>query len=92
MCGVLVCVAAALCVWVSLCTLLFDFRERQWVAVLLCDCALLCSCVPVCGTALHWTVAAAVSGSSRIAAVAMRRSLRSGIHLLFAVAVLLLML
>jgi hypothetical protein len=34
-------------------------------------------CVSVCGTALHLPVAA-VSGSSRAAAVAMRRSLRSG--------------
>jgi hypothetical protein len=48
----------------------FCFRERQCVAVLLCRC--------VCGTALHWTVAVAVSGSSRTEAAAMRRSLRSG--------------
>jgi hypothetical protein len=64
------------------CMLLFDFRERQ-CAVLSFRCCVavsLCRCVAVllCGTALHWTVAAAVSGSSGAAAVAMRRSVRSG--------------
>jgi hypothetical protein len=76
-----VCAAAALCVWVSACLLLFDFRERQCAVVsVLCRCVAvsLCRCVAVCGTALHWTVAAAVSGSSRAAAVAMLGSLRSG--------------
>jgi hypothetical protein len=75
-----VCVAAALCVWVSVCMLLFDFRAWQCavVSVRCCVAVLLCCCVAVCGTALHWTVAAAVSDSSRAAAVAMRRSLRSG--------------
>ncbi len=43
-----------------------------------CVAALLCCCVAVCGTALHWTVGAAVSGSSRAAAVEMCRSLRRG--------------
>jgi hypothetical protein len=66
------------CAWsdvTSVCILLFDRCERQWarserVAVLLRCCA--------CGTALHWTVAAAVSGSSRAAAVAIRGCSRSG--------------
>jgi hypothetical protein len=71
-----VCAAAALCVLVSVCMLLFDFRERQCAVV-----SVLCRCVAVCGTALHWTVAAAVSDSSRAAAVAMRRSLRSAVVL-----------
>jgi hypothetical protein len=53
---------------------------RCCVAALLC-CSVavsLCRCVAMFGTALHWTAAAAVSGSSRAAAVAMHRSLRSG--------------
>jgi hypothetical protein len=47
---------------------------------LLCCCVAvsLWGCVVVCGTALHWTVAAAVSGSSRAAAVVLRRSVRNG--------------
>jgi hypothetical protein len=52
--------------------LLFDFRERQ-CAVVSVRC-----CVAVRGTALHWTVAAAVSGSIREAAVAMCMSWKSG--------------
>jgi hypothetical protein len=72
-CSVVVRVAAALCVWVSVGMLLFDSRERQCAVV-----SVLCRCVAVCGTALHWTVAAVVSGSCRAAAVAMRKSLRSG--------------
>jgi hypothetical protein len=79
--SVVVCVAAALCVRVSVCMLLFDFRERALHA-LLCRCVAVSLCrslgVFVQATALHWTVAAAVSGSSRTAAVAMRGSLSSG--------------
>jgi hypothetical protein len=72
-CSVVVCVAAALCAWVSVCMLLFDSREWQCAVV-----SVLCRCVAVCCTALHWTVAVAVSGSNRAAVVAMFRSLRSG--------------
>jgi hypothetical protein len=68
------------CVWVSVCMSRFDFRERQCavVSVRCCVAASLRCCAAVCGTALHWTVAVAVSGSSRAAAVAMLGSLRSG--------------
>jgi hypothetical protein len=38
----------------------------------------MCCCVCVCGTALHWAVAAAVSGSSRTAVVVMHGSSRIG--------------
>jgi hypothetical protein len=51
--------------------LLFDFAGCERVGFL-------CCCVAVCGTALHWTVAAAVSGSSRAAAVAMCSGLMNG--------------
>jgi hypothetical protein len=55
-------------VWVSLtCYSLIAVGDSVWSPVLLC------CCVAVCGTALHWTVAVAVSGSSRTVAVAMRR-------------------
>jgi hypothetical protein len=46
---------------------------RCAAAVAACVCVRVC----VCGTALHWAVAAAVSGSSRAAAAGIRRSLRS---------------
>jgi NADH:ubiquinone oxidoreductase subunit 6 (subunit J) len=83
-CSVVVYVAAVLCVWVSVCMLFVDFRERQCAVVsVLCRCVAvsLCRCVAVlllCSTALHWTVAAAVSDSSRAAVVAMLGSLTSG--------------
>ncbi len=66
-----VCSSGAVCLGVCVSVLLFDFRERQCAVVSVC-----CS-VAVCGPSLHWTVAAAVSGCSRTAAVAMRSSLRS---------------
>jgi hypothetical protein len=46
-CSVVVYVAAALCVWMSVCMLLFDFRERPCVVVSVwcCAAALLCVCV-----------------------------------------------
>ncbi len=50
MCSAAVCVAAALCVWVSVCVLLFDFCERQCAVVsVLCRCVAvsLCRCVAV---------------------------------------------
>jgi hypothetical protein len=49
-CSIVVCVAAVLCVWVSVRMLLFDFRERQCAVVsVLCRCVAvsLCCCVAV---------------------------------------------
>jgi hypothetical protein len=70
-----VCVAAALvfgclCVCCSLISASGSVWSERAVS--------LCRCVAVCGTALHWTVAAAVSSSSRAAAVALLGSLTSG--------------
>ncbi len=49
MCSVVVCVAAALCVWVSLCMLVFDFGELPCavVSVRWCVAVSLCLCVAV---------------------------------------------
>jgi hypothetical protein len=72
-CSVGVCVAAALCVWVSVCMLLFDFRERQcavvsvrcYVTVLLCCCAAVLLCVTLRFIGLSLRLSAAVVALQR---------------------------
>jgi hypothetical protein len=75
-----VCSCGAAWLGVSVSVLFFDFRERPCavVSVRCCVAVSLSGCVAMRCAALHWTVAVAVSGSSRAVAVAMRMSWRSG--------------